>query len=103
MVIVDGGPAGLSAALTAARFNMQVVLFEQSTELGGQLMAAAAAPHRGDWLNFRDYLVAQAEKRNVPVYLGKRAELEDIRNSSVINFSLIDRAKPTLADPQISR
>ena len=41
VVIVGSGPAGLAAALTAARAGASVVLAEQDFELGGQLLSSA--------------------------------------------------------------
>lgn len=38
IAVVGGGPAGLSAALTAAELGAQVLLVEQHDELGGQLV-----------------------------------------------------------------
>src|SRR5690554_3583620 len=38
IAIVGGGPAGLVAALTAAELGAKVVLIEQDSALGGQLV-----------------------------------------------------------------
>ena len=38
--IVGGGPAGLSAAITAAQIGHQVTVYEKEDELGGQLNLA---------------------------------------------------------------
>ena len=41
VLIVGSGPAGLSAALTAMRSGLKVVLAEQDFELGGQILSSA--------------------------------------------------------------
>jgi len=42
-VVVGGGPAGLAAARTAARFGVQVMLVDENAELGGQYYRQASA------------------------------------------------------------
>ena len=37
LIIVGAGPAGLSAAIEAAKRNMQVVVFDENSRPGGQL------------------------------------------------------------------
>ena len=54
LLVVGAGPAGLSAALAAARSGARVILAEQDHELGGALLAQGAEPIDGapaaDWL-----------------------------------------------------
>ncbi len=38
LIIVGGGPAGLSAALAAANYGVNVILVEEREFLGGQLV-----------------------------------------------------------------
>ncbi|MBM7558458.1 FAD-dependent oxidoreductase [Marinitoga litoralis] len=38
ILIIGGGPAGISAALAASKFNLKVALFEEKETLGGQLV-----------------------------------------------------------------
>ena len=50
--IVGGGPAGLSAAITAAQIGHQVTVYEKEDELGGQLNLAKKIPGKrnfGGW------------------------------------------------------
>ena len=42
LLVVGGGPAGLLAAVAAARAGQRVILAEQDSELGGQLLGSAA-------------------------------------------------------------
>jgi sarcosine oxidase subunit alpha len=39
VLVIGGGPAGLMAALTAARSGAEVILLEESAELGGRLLS----------------------------------------------------------------
>jgi sarcosine oxidase subunit alpha len=54
VLVVGGGPAGLAAALTAARAGKQVVLVDEHAEIGGTLLSHPAVRIDGqaawDWL-----------------------------------------------------
>ena len=47
--IVGGGPAGLSAAITAAQIGHQVTVYEKEDELGGQLNLAKKIPGKEEF------------------------------------------------------
>lgn len=49
IAIVGAGPAGLSAAITAAQVGHQVTLFEKEQELGGQLNLAKKVPGKEEF------------------------------------------------------
>lgn len=70
VLVAGGGPAGLEAALVAAKRGHKVTLYEAETKLGGQLHAAAAAPFRRDWKMAFDYLVGELMRRKVTIRLG---------------------------------
>jgi len=50
VLVVGGGPAGLSAALVAAQAGARVVLAEQDALLGGSLLLEPATGLQEDWL-----------------------------------------------------
>jgi 2,4-dienoyl-CoA reductase (NADPH2) len=64
-VVVGGGPAGLSAALTLASRNHEVLLFEQGDHLGGWLSSLVHDPIRVGWQRLLDRLLTQAETLTV--------------------------------------
>jgi len=74
LVIAGGGPAGMEAARVAAQLGHAVVLYEQETQLGGQLLRAARGPLRADLGEFARYLADELERLDVDVRLGTRAD-----------------------------
>jgi len=55
VVIIGGGPAGMEAARRAAERGHSIVLFEKEPRLGGNLIAAAAAPFKTDMKNYLEW------------------------------------------------
>jgi len=70
VMVVGGGPAGMEAAIVAARRGHQVTLYEQEPRLGGQLIPAAVAPGKDRIEPFTRYLTNQINKLGVKVKLG---------------------------------
>lgn len=79
VLIVGGGPAGLSAAKTAAERGHKVVLYEKHGSLGGQVITAASLPHRGDWGDFLTTLIRQVYALGVDVRLNTEFSPKVIR------------------------
>ena len=70
VLVAGGGPAGLSAAVTAARRGHDVHLVEATARLGGQVAWAATAPGRGELGHLVADLTAELDALGVPVSLG---------------------------------
>lgn len=85
--IVGGGPAGLTAAYEAARLGHRVTLFEQETELGGQIRFARIPPYKGVYGEWIEWQAEQVRKAKVEIRLQTpvtRALLETHRPQKVI-------------------
>jgi len=67
VLVIGGGPAGLSAAKTAALRGHTVTLFERRAKLGGQVIAAASLPYRADWRTFLDALIRDVKRLGVTI------------------------------------
>ena len=67
VVIVGGGPAGLEAARVSAERGHDVVLFEATGTLGGQINLAARAGWRKDLIGIVDWLRAEVERLEVDI------------------------------------
>jgi len=72
VVVAGGGPAGLKAAEVAALRGHDVVLFEQESQLGGQVLICASSPHHEEWGEIASHLVSRVRALGVDV----RTEVE---------------------------
>ena len=79
VLVVGAGPAGLEAALSAARRGYEVHLAEATTELGGRVTREAALPGLREWLRVRDWRVGQLNKlANVHIYRDSPLDVANI-------------------------
>ena len=84
--VIGGGPAGMKAAEVAAARGHEVVLFERSRNLGGQLLLAAAPPCKEVLLDLVGYLKGQMQRLGVEVRLGQ-----------AMDSALLEGGKPDVA------
>jgi 2,4-dienoyl-CoA reductase-like NADH-dependent reductase (Old Yellow Enzyme family) len=69
VAVVGGGPAGLRAALTAAKRGHDVTLFERESTLGGQVSLWAKAPSRTELTGVVEWLKARLAETDARVRL----------------------------------
>lgn len=98
VLIAGGGPAGMQAAITAARRGHQVKLLEQASRLGGQLVLAAIPPHRQRWLAFLNYLEKELQRAGVEVRTGMPVTEETFRTETPDVFIRAVGAIPSRLD-----
>ena len=70
VMIVGGGPAGMTAAQTAAKRGHDVVLYEAGDRLGGRLYEASAAKPKDYYRRYLDWAVRQTLLSGARVELG---------------------------------
>ncbi len=75
ILIGGSGPAGIFAALTAAKRGHEVTLLEKTPKLGGHLKAAPKAPGKKSWNKFLEFLERSVKKS--PVKLKMECELNE--------------------------
>ncbi len=78
IVIVGGGPAGLEAARISATRGHDVVLFEASDRLGGQLNLAAKGMTRRQIWGVADWLIQEATHLGIDVRSNVYAGVDDV-------------------------
>lgn len=79
VMVIGGGPAGLSAAAAAARRGADVGLFEKETKLGGVVNLGKKPPFKESLQDFIDFLGGQIRDAGVSVHTGKEVTAETIR------------------------
>ena len=94
VMVVGGGPAGMSAALAAHERGHQVTLFEMADRLGGQLFLAAAPPGRSEFASLAKDLSRQVKVANIPTVFNCRADESLIREKSPDAIILATGATP---------
>jgi len=78
VLVIGGGPAGLEAALTAARRGFRVALAEAAEAFGGRLCWETTLPGLRPWFRVADYRLGQLRRMpNVALYPGSRLTAEE--------------------------
>lgn len=81
--VIGGGPAGLTAALEAARLGHRVTLLEKETKTGGQIHYAEKAPHKAVYGRWIATLTHNCAKRGV-----------EIKTGTEVTEEMIEKGKP---------
>jgi mycofactocin system FadH/OYE family oxidoreductase 2 len=78
VVVVGGGPAGLKAAVIAARRGHKVTLLEKAPVLGGQIVWAVRVTNRAEFGDIVRNLVREIGQSDVDVRTGVTATAESV-------------------------
>jgi len=78
VVVVGGGPGGLEASRVCAERGHEVVLFEASDRLGGQINLACKGTTRKQIWGIADWLIQEVYRLGADVRLNSYAESSDI-------------------------
>lgn len=76
VAVIGGGPGGMEAARVASLREHRVILFEQASDLGGQLLLAEKGLHKQSVSRFTRYLIRQMSRLGIEVRTDKEVTIE---------------------------
>ena len=77
LLIVGGGPAGLEAAVVAARQGLDVTIAEQTGDWGGRVLSESRLPGMATWRRVRDYRVwVLSQMGNVAMFTNSELDVQ---------------------------
>ncbi|MGC9325750.1 MAG: FAD-dependent oxidoreductase, partial [Desulfomonilia bacterium] len=94
VLVIGGGPAGLSAAATAASMGHRVALYEKTPELGGQLNLAGALDERSEFISLKKALITQARSAGVQIHTTIEADKDLIEQQGPDAVIIASGGKP---------
>ena len=94
IAVVGAGPAGLSAATTAAGRGHEVHLFEADGEIGGQFNMAKQVPGKEEFYETIRYFRRQLELTKVEVHLNTRVDADFLASQNFAEVILATGVKP---------
>ena len=80
VAVVGAGPAGMMTAIVAATRGHDVVLFERSEALGGQLNLARKVPGKEEFTGLVAWFETMVKRSGVTIRYSKTAEVDDLRH-----------------------
>lgn len=98
VLIAGAGPAGMTAARYASRAGFRVILCEAGETVGGQLHAAAAAPHRSGWAELMHDLRHEMTVLGVEVRLKTRVDRKLVLQEQPYAVIVATGAEPARPD-----
>ncbi|HTN66537.1 MAG TPA: NADPH-dependent 2,4-dienoyl-CoA reductase [Burkholderiaceae bacterium] len=99
VAVIGSGPAGMACAAAAAERGHQVVLFEASDDIGGQLNIARRIPGKEqEFAELIRYFRKRLDQSGVEVRLGVRAGIEDLARNAIDEVIIATGIKPRTPD-----
>lgn len=94
IAVVGGGPAGIEAAICAYKRGHEVILYEKSNQLGGQLKIAGIADFKWPLKKYTDYLINEAYQTGFKIELNTEATSNLIKKQNFDAVIVALGAKP---------
>ncbi|UWG96675.1 FAD-dependent oxidoreductase [Dehalobacter sp. DCM] len=96
VVVIGAGPAGLEAARVLAMRKFKPIVFEKSSQVGGQLELANKPPFKDKITWLINYLKIQAEKLGIEIRLNTAPTVEAIKTLNPYAVFVAQGSKPIL-------
>ena len=87
VLVIGGGPGGLELARVSALRGHDVVIYEGSDRVGGQVNQLVKLPQREEIKNWLDWLESQTRKNGVTIKTGQKVTPENVQ-------SVLDAERP---------
>jgi 2,4-dienoyl-CoA reductase-like NADH-dependent reductase (Old Yellow Enzyme family)/thioredoxin reductase len=94
LLVIGGGPAGMELAALASEGGHEVTLWEGADRLGGQLLAATAAPRYEQFTKYLTWQQRRLEQVGVEVVFGKYADASAVRSAGADVVAIATGATP---------
>ena len=78
LAVIGGGPAGVTAAKTAALKGFKPVIFEERDKVGGSVLPGSTPPLKEKLQWYTEHLTYEMDRLGVEVRTGKRVSVEDV-------------------------
>ncbi|KPK30401.1 MAG: hypothetical protein AMK69_03335 [Nitrospira bacterium SG8_3] len=98
VLVIGGGPAGMEAALVAAKRGHEVTIWEKKETLGGNMVPSSVPDFKDDYKLLIKYYRTQIGKSKVKVELGKEATLELVEALKPDVIFIATGGKPCIPD-----
>ncbi|SBS30416.1 2,4-dienoyl-CoA reductase [NADPH] [Marinomonas aquimarina] len=94
IAVVGAGPAGMAAALTAAKRGLQVTLFDASDHIGGQFNIAKTIPGKAEFSETLRYFAQQLKEYGVALRLNTKVTANLLNELDVDHVLLATGIRP---------
>ena len=105
VIVAGAGPAGLQAAIAAARNGHSVTVYEKEQSAGGQVRIAASVPNRAEFGDMIRNQLAECRRLGVSIVFGTGVWpglIDDVRPDHVIVATGAEPTRPWwVADPEV--
>ncbi len=98
IMVVGGGPAGMKAAITAAKRGHDVTVYEAASQLGGQALLAQLLPKRAEFGGIVTNLAREMELAQVKIRRGVTVTAAFVQTEAPDAVILATGARPHIPD-----